>query len=202
MKILKSVTEHEVTASLFKYNYDSFRFGKKLKDIIKKRGIDKKIITDPDIQNEKENKIREELMRSFNGEDIGGYLSQDFPNNIQWKLARLNKKDIKQVKYLNYSYWNELSNHKRYVIEGIKTIKKGVEIFNQSNDIFFKAFEAFKKGAKFPPPVLIAENKESNLVAVDGHLRLTAYLFDPKYTPEKIDAYTGYSENFQDWDMY
>lgn len=202
MKILKLVTENEVTALLLKNNFNSFRFGKKLKVIMGKRDINEKIITDPKLHNEKENKIREKLMRSFDGDDIGGYLSQDFPNNVQWKLVRLNKKDIQQIKYLNYSYWNELSNHKRYITEGVKTIKKGVEIFNQSNDIFLKAFEALKQGTKFPPPVLIAKNEQSDLVAVDGHLRLTSYLFDSKYIPEKIDAYIGYSENFANWDLY
>ncbi|HRY82099.1 MAG TPA: hypothetical protein P5232_00120 [Candidatus Moranbacteria bacterium] len=202
MKILKPVTEHEVTALLFKYNYSSFRFGEKLKAIIKERGINKNIIINPNTQNEKENIIREKLMRSFDGDDIGGYLSQDFPNNVQWKLVRINKQEIQQIKYLNYSYWNELSNHKRYIAEGVKTIKKGVEIFSQSNDIFFKAFEALKQGAKFPPPVLIAKNEQSDLVAVDGHLRLTCYLLDSKYTPKEIDAYIGYSENFANWDLY
>ena len=202
MKILKSVTEHEVTASLFKYNYSSFRFGEKLKAIIKEQGIDENIITNPDVQNEKKNMIREKLMRSFDGDGVDGYLSQDFPNNIQWKLVRLTKKDIQQIKYLNYSYWNELSNHKRYISEGVKTIKKGIEIFNQSNDIFFKAFKALKQGANFPPSILIAKDENSDLVAIDGHLRLTSYLFDSNYTPDEIDAYIGYSENLATWPLY
>ena len=202
MEILKSVTEHEITASLLKYNYSSFRFGEKLKVTIKKRGVNEKMITDPNTQNEKENITREELIRSLDGDDVGGYLSQDFPNNIQWKLVRLNKKDIQQIKYLNYSYWNELSNHKRYIAVGVKTIKKGVEIFNESNNRFFSAFEALKKGAKFPPPILITKNEQSDIVAIDGHLRLTSYLFDSNYTPNEIDAYIGYSENFANWPLY
>ena len=202
MEILKEVTEDEVTASLIKYNYHSFRFGKKLKSIIKKQDIDDNIIINPDIQNKKENQLRKKLMQSFDGSGVGGYLSKNFPNNIQWKLVKLNKQELQKIKYLNYSYWNELSNHKRYITEGVKTIKKGIEIFNQSNYIFLKAFEALKKGKIFPPPILVTKNENSDFVAIDGHLRLTSYLFDPKYTPEDIKAYIGYSENFQDWDMY
>jgi hypothetical protein len=202
MKVLKSISEHEVTASLFRYNYTSFRFGKRLRSVLKSQNVDKKIITNPNVQSKKENEIRERLMRSFNGDGIGGYLSQNFPNNVQWKSVRLSKKDLQQIKYLNYSYWNELSNHKRYITEGVKTIKKGIEIFNQSNRVFFDAFKALERGCQFPSPVLVTREDKLDLVIVDGHLRLTAYLFDSEYTPKEIDAYVGYSQDFQNWDMY
>ncbi len=48
----------------------------------------------------------------------------------------------------------------------------------------------------------VAKNPIADFVVVDGHLKLTVYLLDPKYTSDEIEVLLGFSENFQNWDMY
>lgn len=88
------------------------------------------------------------------------------------------------------------------ISEGASNVRKGVEIFGQSNQQYWDALDALKKGQKFPEPILISRNPNSDLVVIDGHLRLTVNLLDSEYTPNEIEVVLGYSENFQNWDLY
>jgi len=202
MKILRNITEDEMIYVFIKEQMGSFRFAEEMEKIMRRHSADRKIIDTPNFQDEKENKLRKKLLQSFKGSDDEGSLFDDFPKNVLWKRAILIKDDLMKVKYIDYDYWNELSNGTRLVSEGATSIRKGIEIFNQSNQNFWNAFEALKKGVKFPEPILIAKNFVSDLVVVEGHLRLTVYLLNPKYTPNEIEIIVGFSEDFQDWDMY
>ena len=202
MKILKDITEEEMTLVFIKQQLGSIRFTKEMKQLMVKLGTDSNIINNPNFKDQNENELRKKLRQSFGGSDDDGHLFDDFPENVSWKRALLTKKEILRVKYINYDYWNELSNGTRLVSAGATSIKKGIEIFGQSNQKFYDALNALKKGINFPEPILIAKNLTSDIVVVEGHLRLTVYLLDPAYTPNEIEVIIGFSENFKDWDMY
>jgi hypothetical protein len=202
MKILKDITEDEMTYVFVKEQLGSFRFAEEMKQIMERIGADRKIIDTPNFNDQNENELRKRLLQEFKGSDNDGHLFENFPKNVSWKRALLTKDDLIRVKYINYDYWNELSNGTRLVSEGALSIKKGVEIFGQSNQKFWDAFDALKKEVKFPEPIIIAKNSSADLVVVEGHLRLSVYLLDPNYTPNEIEVIIGFSENFEDWNMY
>ncbi|MDO9575805.1 MAG: hypothetical protein Q7J55_04695 [bacterium] len=191
-----------MTFIFLKAKMESFRFAKEMQQIMKDCNADQKIIDNPNFDDQDENELRQKLLQSFGGSDDEGNLFENFPKDVSWKRALLTKSDLKKVKYIDYDYWNELSNGTRLVSEGSSSIRKGVEIFRQSNQHFWNALDALKKGQKFPEPILVARNPDADFVVVDGHLRLTVYLLDPKYTPDEIEVVLGYSENFQNWDLY
>jgi len=202
MKILNDISEDEVTAIILNYNMDSSRFRNELKELLQKHRLDEKIVINPDLKNDNENLLRKQFVQSLDGSTMGGYLDKSFPNNVIWKKAQLSKKDLQKIKYIDYSYWNELTNNTRLVSDGAESIKKGVIVFNVSNQPFWDAFEALKQGKKFPAPILVSQNSTSDLVVIDGHLRLTVYLLDERYAPDKVEAIIGYSEDFSSWDLY
>jgi len=202
MKILKDISEEEMTHMFIMQQIGSFRFAEEMEGIIKRHGINRQIIDNPNFEDQNENELRLKLRQSFGGSDDEGHLFDNFPKNVSWKRAVISKEDLMRVKYIDYDYWIELSNGTRLVKDGTSNIIKGIEIFGQSNQKFWDALEALKNGAKFPEPILITKNLSSDIVVVEGHLRLTVYLLDPVYTPNEIEVVIGFSENFQDWDMY
>lgn len=202
MKILKDISEEEMTHLFIMQQIGSFRFAKEMEEIIKKHGVNRKIIDNPNFEDQNENELRLRLRQSFGGSDDEGHLFDNFPKNVSWKRAMLSKEDLIKVKYIDYDYWIKLSNGTRLVKDGASGIRKGVEIFGQSNQKFWDALDALKRGVKFPEPILIAKNISSDIVVVEGHLRLTVYLLDPACTPNDIEAVIGFSENFQNWDIY
>ena len=202
MKILEDITEEQVTHMFIKQQMGSFRFAEEMQQIMDQLGVEKKIIDNPNFKDQNENELRIKLRQSFGGSNDEGHFFDNFPKNILWKRTLLAKNDLMTVKYINYDYWNELSNGTRLVLEGASSIRKGVEIFGQSNQKFWDALDSLKKGVKFPEPILITKNISSDIVVVEGHLRLTVYLLDSLYTPKETEAIIGFSESFKNWDMY
>jgi hypothetical protein len=110
MKILKDITEDEVVLIFIKEQLNSPRFVDEMEEIMKRCGADKKIIDNPNFGDKNENDLRKKLFQSFRGSDDEGCLFDNFPNDAFWKRALLNKDDLSKVKYIDYDYWNELSN--------------------------------------------------------------------------------------------
>jgi hypothetical protein len=58
--------------------------------------------------------------------------------------------------------------------------------------------------SKDPPPELIVASTPdlSRLVALEGHVRLTAYALFPDDLPEELPVYLGTSEHMSSWALF
>ena len=100
------------------------------------------------------------------------------------------EKDIDDIYYIDYDYWNELSNGTSKPVEAAKVINNGIEIYEVSNQPFLDGVE-YNKTNKFPPVILITCNNEKYLI-IEGHSRMTIYGFNPSKLNETY-AYVGYT---------
>ena len=141
------------------------------------------------IKNKKENLDRLNIMKKFRGYPDNG-LFENFPKISEWKYLELDEKDIDNIYYIDYDYWNELSNGTSKPVEAAKVINSGREIYNVSNQPFFDGFE-YNKANKFPPIILITCNNEKFLI-IEGHSRMTIYGFNPSKLNGTY-AYVGYT---------
>ncbi|MFE9220121.1 hypothetical protein ACFYN3_27680 [Streptomyces lavendulae] len=78
------------------------------------------------------------------------------------------------MRYLDYSYWVELSGGSRQPTDAAARINAGLRAFDVPNEPFIDAANALSIGERFPPPILVGE-RQDDLVCLEGHLRLTAY---------------------------
>src|SRR5271157_463585 len=120
MKILKQITEDEMIAEFLKAEINSKRFGKRIIKALNTKP--KTIITKPNLKNKKENQFRRTLLGKVRGFGRNKNLFEDFPKDIRWFRANITKDELKKVKYINYSYWNELSNKTRSPIQAARNI--------------------------------------------------------------------------------
>ena len=90
--------------------------------------MDLNIILNGNIEDERENNDRLKIMKKFRGyqEDE---LFEWFPKKEEWKFLELNENDIDNIYYIDYDYWNELSNGTSKPVEAAKVIKSGKEIY-------------------------------------------------------------------------
>ena len=72
------------------------------------------------------------------------------------------------------------------VKDAAENIKKGTEIFGESNDQFWKLAKYIKEGGKFPEIILM-----SDMVLLEGHVRMTAYLLASD-TPKPLEMIVGF----------
>ena len=151
--------------------------------------MDSSNILNGNIEDEQENNDRLKIMKKFRGYPDEEFFER-FPNIEEWKFLELNESDIDNIYYIDYDYWNELSNGTSKPVEAAKVIKSGNEIYEVSNQPFLDGVE-YNKTNKFPPVILITCNNEKYLI-IEGHSRMTVYGFNSNKLNGTY-AYVGYT---------
>lgn len=189
MKLIRKTNEAEMILEFLKWELNSKRFNEDLNNAINELGLDSSIILNGNIEDEQENNDRLKIMKKFRGYP-DEELFERFPNIEEWKFLELNESDIDNIYYIDYDYWNELSNGTSKPVEAAKVIKSGKEIYEVSNQPFLDGVE-YNKTNKFPPVILITCNNEKYLI-IEGHSRMTVYGFNSNKLNGTY-AYVGYT---------
>lgn len=189
MNLIRKTNEAEMILEFLKGELNSKRFNENLNNAINELGLDSNIILNGNINDDQENIDRLKIMKKFRGYP-DEELFERFPKIEEWKYLELNEKDIDNIYYIDYDYWNELSNGTSKPVEAAKVIKSGKEIYEVSNQPFLDGVE-YNKINKFPPVILITCNDEKYLI-IEGHSRMTVYGFNPSKLNGTY-AYVGYT---------
>lgn len=189
MNILRTSSEAEMIAEFLKAEYRSERFAEQIKGVMDKFFQDEKIILSADLNNADENAARKKLLGEFRGYGLNRELFERFPAEITWSLCNFANNDLSKIRYIDYSYWNELSQGTKSPLTAAQAILNGTEIYGQSNAGFIKAAEFIKNGGKFYRPILLTSDFE-RFVIVEGHLRITAFALMPEYF-NNVECFVG-----------
>ncbi|MEZ3454646.1 MAG: hypothetical protein K1W17_09800 [Oscillospiraceae bacterium] len=179
MNILRAISEAEMIAEFLKAEYLSERFSEQIKEAMDALSLSESIILSADLRNADENNARKNLLGEFRGYGLNRELFERFPTEITWSLCNFVNGDLKNIRYIDYSYWNELSQGTRSPFTAAQTILNGIEIYEQSNEGFVKAAKFLKDDGKFLRTILLTSDFE-HFVIVEGHLRMTAYALVPE----------------------
>ncbi|MGI6705582.1 MAG: hypothetical protein ACOX6S_04760 [Clostridia bacterium] len=200
MDLISQISEDEIIAEFLKAEINSPRFRDEI--IAALNGIDDKLITQPNLHSDMENRLRKEILGKVRGYGQNRDLFENFPSDVTWYRANIHKAELHNVMYIDYSYWNALSNNTRLPIHARANILKDVRVFDVSNQGFFEIHSLFKKGVSFPRLILVSMNPNTRIVVLEGHARLTGYFLEPKLIPETMEVMIGYSEDFRYWGLY
>jgi hypothetical protein len=166
----------------------SERFGATIAALLERDGKSRTIVETPDITNTAENAYRRHLLNGYRA-----YVFQELPGHVCWYRALLTHKEVAKVRYINYSYWNEISSHTRLPIVATEAIRAGCEIYGQSTEGFLRVAQALREGAQFPELIIVGASPEAELTVFEGHVRLTAYLLAPECLPEELEVIIGFA---------
>jgi hypothetical protein len=192
MKLLKAVPEAAMVAAFLKAEFSSARFSGDLKSAIHLFGVDVAVITQPDIASEQENEQRARVLGGYRGYRQNREMFKDIPENLKWYEAELSREEIGSLRYVNYSYWNELTDNTHLVKDGAANIRKGKVVFNISNDRFWAFAERIRHGEySFGPMILWGQDSSSPLEILEGHMRATALGLAGGKAPAAIEVLVG-----------
>ena len=180
MELLRESSEDEMILEFLKAESTSSRFCEQLTESMKRLGYEEKLITVADLSSETENGKRKQLLGEFRGYGEDRELFERFPMVSEWTLCKFSGTDLENIRYIDYSYWNELSEGTHKPLSAAETIRKGVRIYGVSNEGFLQAAEYVKNGGIFPKLFFLTADYE-NFVIVEGHQRMTAYALVPEY---------------------
>lgn len=202
MNLLHPLPESAMVAAFLKAEFSSprfrvskdtnFQFSNDLKRVMQRLSVSEKTITEPDLQNEHDNALRTQVLGDYRGYRQNREIFTNFPNDLSWYEAELTRDDVTNLHYVDYSYWNELSDHTHLVKDAVKNIQKGKIVFDVPNDNFFDLAEKIRQGqTSFEPIIVWGKDKHSPLTILEGHVRATALGLAGKEAPESIKVIVG-----------
>ncbi len=215
MRTIRPIGEAEMVALFLSTEYPSPRTHQQILQVLQREGWSPGIIEQPNLRDEQENIQRRSILGAYRGygqnTDYFESLPLDveymnyfegFPPDVQWERAMLSRQELEQVKYIEYDYWVELSSGSRLPRDVARNILAGYEVFGVSHQGVLQMAEAFRSGVRFPTLILVGKNRESALVVLEGHMRLTALFLAPECLPAELEVMVGFSEQIENWGCY
>ncbi len=204
MRRLRPAGEEEVIAAFLRQELASDRFRRKVLGYLRRQGASERLVAEPDLTNAQENAQRRRLLRLYRGygPDAGQYLSGFPTEGVRWERAALTPDELRQVKYITWSYWLELSGGSRLPSDAADRIRTGVRPYGVSNERVLKLAKLVAVGVTFPEPILVTAHEQGGLVVLEGHVRLTAYALHPDALPPELEVIVGYSPHVAQWPLY
>jgi hypothetical protein len=215
MRTVRPISEAEMVALFLATEYPSPRTHQRILQVLQREGWLPSIIEQPNLRDGQENAQRRIILGVYRGygqntDYFEGFppdvqytdYFEGFPPDVQWERAMLSKQELEQVKYIEYDYWVELSGGSRLPRDARKNILAGDEVFGVSNQGFIQMAEAFRSGTRFPTLILVGKNRESPLVVLEGHTRLTAMFLAPECLSAEFEVMVGFSEQIENWGCY
>jgi hypothetical protein len=168
MKIIKDSDATEAVLEWLKAELNSERFSGDLKAAIKSSGHTEEIITAANLDEADDNKARWQILKTYRD-----WLDKDF-NDYDWQYVELNQEEVGNLQYIDYSYWNELSDNTRQVKRAAANVANGKIVYDVPNTNFLSVAKAVETGKVLPPIIILADSNES--LIIEGHLRATGYM--------------------------
>ncbi len=197
---LTPTTEADMVAVFLKTEIASSRFSEEILILLQRDWVDRRIVDLPDLSNRDENQYRIKLLGDFRGYGQNRALFKSFPADVDWNRAVLAREEILEIRYIDYSYWNELSGDTRSPVAAAGNIRAGVEVYGQSNQGFLDLAKALQNGVDIPELILVAPEPGADLTVLEGHARLTAYALYPEALTHGVEVMVGYSERLSKWE--
>ena len=175
----------------------SERWGAGIRAALAAAGQPELLITAANLGDPDQNHARRELLATARGYGENRDVFENFPPRVRWVRATLTPGELARVRYIEYSYWNELSGGTRLAADAAQQIRRGVTVFGVSNQRFVRATQAVERGEVFPP-LILAGRRRDDLICLEGHLRLTAYALAG--FPRAVDCLIGTAPAMDRWD--
>ncbi len=192
MIYLREASEDEMILEFLRGEIKSKRFQSQIVDILNDQKEGTGLIENADLNSSIENSKRKEVLRIFRGYGDNTHLFENFPYLSRWILAECTCEDINKIRYINYSYWNELSKHTGSPLIAADTIREGREIYDVSNSAFINGVSYLEQGGSFPPVILLTADN-TNFIILERHSRMTVYGLAPSFF-EGSKCYIGICE--------
>jgi hypothetical protein len=197
VNVIGDSSDDEMVALFLLGELASERWGEGIRAALDAAGQAEALITAADLGDAGQNRARRALLATTRGYGEDRDVFENFPARVRWIRARLTPGELARVRYIEYSYWNELSGGSRLAVDAARQIRQGVTVFGVSNRRFVRAARAVERGEPFPP-LILAGRRRDRLICLEGHLRLTAYALAG--FPGEAECLVGTARTMDRWD--
>ncbi|HEX6700270.1 MAG TPA: hypothetical protein VF101_06010 [Gaiellaceae bacterium] len=201
MRIIRSATEAEVVAAFLRGELESSRWRDRLLALLREDDADASIVGNPRLDDARENDYRAALLDRHRGWLRRKGLFDGLPERIDWSRAALAPEDVLAIDYIDWDWWLTLSDGTRRPLDAAARIRA-----NEIAGVTAEEHEPIAARLRSPEPpaelIAVALPDLSRLVAVEGHVRLTAYALYPEYLPEELEIFLGTAPDIERWSEF
>jgi hypothetical protein len=197
MRVLRPSSEAEMVALFLRTELYSDRFGAEIRALLERDGIPERVVTAPDLGDRAENQLRRRILFEQRDDYFDG-----LPADVRWEWMAITSAELATVRYIDYSYWNELSGGSRLVVDAVPRIRAGVAPFGVPSDGLLRLSQEVAAGARFPPLILVTTGIGSDIVVMEGHVRLSAFMLACEHLPSELEVLVGSSATMTAWDCW
>ena len=181
----------------------SDRWKDDLRALLERAGLPGRVITAPDLGDDAENQARLRLLTEHRGYGTRTEIFDGFPDDVRWQWMAITPAEFAEVRYIQYDYWDELSGGSRLAVDAAARIRAGVTPFGVPNNGMLEMAQAVASGAQFPPLILVTTDfGGDDLVVLEGHVRLTAFMLARDELPPELEVLVGSSPAMTRWDCW
>jgi hypothetical protein len=197
VRVIRDSSEDEMIALFLLGELNSERFGSGIRNALDAASQTAALITAADLGDADQNRARRTILATTRGYGENRDVFENFPARVHWVRVMLAPSELAGVRYIDYSYWNELSGGSRLAADAAQQIRRGTVVFGVPNRRFLRAARAVEHGALFPPLILAGQRRDC-LICLEGHLRLTAYALAG--FPREVECLVGTAPAMDRWD--
>ncbi len=200
MRDLGPATEDAIVLAFVQAEIDSARFGAHYAAFLSNSGLERVSIIDrPNLQSDRENRVRRELLTAVRGYGNRTFLFKGFPQNVTWQKVAIEDQDADKLKYANYETWVRLSGGSRLVVDGAKRVE-AIQVGENANENIKAVADDLRARKRYPALIAVESEGGGFLILVEGHTRATAYVLARFAQP--IEVFVGSSPQMKLWAFY
>jgi hypothetical protein len=197
MRALRPSSAAEMVALFLRTELFSDRWGAEIRALLERDGVPERVVTDPDLGDQAENQVRQRLLTEQRDDYFDG-----LPDDVRWQWMAISPAELSTVRYINYSYWNVLSGGSRLAFDAVPRIRAGVAPFGVPSDGLLQLAREVAAGAIFPPLILVTTGAGGDMVVMEGHVRLSAFMLAREHLPQELEVLVGSSATMANWDCW
>ena len=202
MRRLRPSSEPEMVALFLRTELPAARSRDDLRALLEQARLSEPVITNPDLHDDAENQARLRLLTRHRGYGTRTELFDGFPYDVRWQWMAITPAELARVRYIDYDYWVELSGGTRLAVDAAPRIRAGVAPFGVPSDWALGMAQAVAGGARFPPLILVTSGPGGDLVVLEGHARLTAFMLARDRLPPEPEVLVGSSPAMTRWGLW
>lgn len=202
MRRLRASGEAEMVALFLRTELPAARSRDDLEAHLEREGLPERVVTAPDLDDDAQNRARLRLLTHHRGYGTRTELFDGFPDDVCWQWMAISPAELAGVRYIDYDYWVQLSGGSRLAVDAGPRIRAGVAPFGVPSDWALGMAQAVARGARFPPLILVTTGLGENLVVLEGHARLTAFMLARDWLPPELEVLVGSSPMMTRWGLW
>ena len=159
------------------------------------------LVRSPDLQSDEENRARERALATVRGWR-SSELFDGFPEQVDWFHGVLPPEVLTRVRFIDYSYWNELSGGTRRPADVRATVRAGrlpAWMSELGTGWCFEFAARLATADTVDGLIVMATPDLGRLVVLEGHARLTAIFVGGHQRRLTVRAYLGLSDAVEHW---